>query len=85
MKHGRAPFGFVTRLGKVPLVCLSLLGASVPLEGCSSEPLDEGGAEQIGSVGVYLDVVPGVTLDSVTYVITGNGFDKTGTIDTSRR
>ncbi len=39
--------------------------------------------EQVGSLGINLDVAPGVTLNSVTYSITGNGFTKTGTIDTS--
>jgi len=79
-RHGRS--GLVTRLGKVPLIGLLAVGASGPLAGCSSEPVGSR-AESIGSLGVHLDVAPGVTLNSVTYSITGNGFTKTGTIDTS--
>lgn len=83
MDHWRINAGLVTRLGKVPLLFLLALSASVPLEGCSSEPLDGGRAEQIGTLGLNLNVAPGVTLDSVTYTITGNGFSKTGSIDVS--
>jgi arylsulfatase A-like enzyme len=82
MKHWRGKSGLVTKLGTVPLVLLAL-GASAPLQSCASEPLDNGGAEQVGSVGVNLVAAPGVTLSSVTYSITGNGFDKTGSIDIS--
>jgi arylsulfatase A-like enzyme len=82
MKHWRGHSELVTRLGKVPLVWLLALGASGPLEGCSSEPIGSP-AEQIGSIGLNLEAAPGVTLSSVTYTITGNGFTKTGTIDAS--
>ena len=40
-------------------------------------------ASQIGSLGLNLNAAPGVTINAVTYSITGNGFTKTGTIDVS--
>ena len=84
MNHRRGFSGFVTSLGKFPLIGLLSFGASTALAGCSSEPLnDDGSVEGVGSVGFNLDVAPGVTLNSVTYSITGNGFTKSGTIDTS--
>jgi arylsulfatase A-like enzyme len=82
MNHSRGRSGLVTRLGKVPLVWLLALGGSAPLGACSSDPIVDGG-EGVGTLGVNLEVAPGVTLDSVTYAITGNGFDKSGSIDTS--
>jgi arylsulfatase A-like enzyme len=81
MKHWRDRSGLATRLGNISLV-LAALGTSPLLEGCSSDPL-HGGSEQIGSLGLQLEAAPGVTLNSVTYSITGNGFSKTGSIDTS--
>jgi arylsulfatase B len=81
MKHWHRGSGLVTRLGNVSLV-LAALGVSPLVEGCASEPLAEG-TEQIGTLGVALEVAPNVTLNSVTYSITGNGFSKTGSIDVS--
>lgn len=75
--------GLLTRLGKVPVMGLLALGVSAPLTGCSSEPLGGGGVERVGTLGVHLEAAPGVTLNSVTYTISGNGFSKTGAIDTS--
>jgi len=57
------------------------LGASAPLAGCAGDPEVNSGKEQVGSLGLSLEVAPGVTLLSVGYTITGNGFTKTGTID----
>jgi len=82
MMHLRGNAGLGVGLGSVSLAFLVALGASA-LPGCSSEPLDNGSAEQAGSLGFNLEAAPGVTLSSVTYVITGNGFRKSGTIDTS--
>ena len=82
MRHGHGRSGLVARLGKVPLVWLAL-AASGPLGGCSREPSSHGDVEPAGSIGLNLTAAPGVTLNSVTYTITGNGFTKTGTIDTS--
>jgi arylsulfatase A-like enzyme len=59
------------------------LAAGAPLVACSSDPLGGAGAEQVGSLGLNLQVAPGVTLNSVTYSISGNGFSKAGSIDTS--
>src|SRR6478752_3391589 len=83
MKNWRVRPGLATRLGTVPLVCLLALGAGVPFVACSSEPLDHAGEQQAGSLGLNLQVGSGVTVNTVTYSITGNGFSKTGTIDTS--
>jgi arylsulfatase A-like enzyme len=82
MKLWRSGSGLVTRLG-LPLISLLALGASGALGGCSSDPVAEGGVEQAGSLGLNLEVAPGITLNSVTYTVTGNGFSKTGTIDSS--
>jgi arylsulfatase B len=79
-RYGKS--GLVTRLGKVPLIGLLALGAVVPFGACSSDPIGSPG-ETLGSVGVNLEAAPGVTLNSVTYTIAGNGFTKTGSIDTS--
>jgi arylsulfatase A-like enzyme len=83
MKHWRDHFGLGKRLGKLPLLCSLALGAGVPAMGCSSDPLVNGSDEEVGSLGFNLDVAEGVTLNSVTYTISGNGFTKTGTIDVS--
>ncbi len=82
MKHWLGNSALATRFGTVPLVCVLALGSAAALEGCSSAPSSDGD-EQRGAVGVHLDVAPGITLDSVTYSITGNGFSKTGSIDVS--
>ena len=81
MKHVRGS-GLVSTLGKVPLIWMLALGASGAFVACSNAPANNGG-EQVGSIGLHLEAAPGVTFDSVTYAITGNGFTKTGTIDTS--
>ena len=83
MKNWRGRSGFVARLGQGSLVCLLALGVGAQFIGCSSEPISNAGDEQSGSIGLNLDAAPGVTLNAVTYTITGNGFTKTGAIDTS--
>ena len=82
MKNWRSGSELVTRLGKVPLIWLLAVGGSGALEACSSEPVADGAA-QVGTLGVNLTVAPGVTLNTISYTITGNGFSKTGTIDAS--
>jgi len=82
MKHSRRRSGLVSRLGDVSLVLLAL-GVSPLIDACSSEPQLGSDVDQVGSLGLNLQVAPGVTLSSVSYTITGNGFTKTGTIDTS--
>ncbi|RYZ07417.1 MAG: DUF4976 domain-containing protein [Myxococcales bacterium] len=83
MTHRRISAGLAQRLSVVPVVLVLGFGF---LQGCSSKPLDgesAGDAERGGSLGLSLEVADGVTLDVVTYSITGNGFTKTGTIDVS--
>src|SRR5262245_6877810 len=68
-----------------PLLAL-LIGATSA--GCAVDARSMGGdeaanEEETGSVGLSLRVGD-VTIDSVTYVITGNGFSKTGSIDVSK-
>ncbi len=82
MRYGHGRSGLAARLGKVPLIWLAL-AASGPLAGCSSEPSSHGDVESVGSIGLNLTAAPGVTLNSVTYTVTGNGCSKTGVIDTS--
>ncbi len=83
MTNWRGRSGLVTRLGVVPLVCVLSLGVSAATNGCSSEPLGSADADQVGSVGLNLEVGPGVTLNAVKYTVAGNGFSKSGTIDSS--
>ncbi|MDF3065132.1 MAG: hypothetical protein K0R38_733 [Polyangiaceae bacterium] len=82
MTHLRGKAGLVTKLGVLPVVCSLALS---PLNGCASAPLDSdnGSEEQVGSLGVNLEVASGVSLDTVAYTIAGNGFKKDGTIDVS--
>ena len=68
--------------GRAVLIWLAL-AASGPLAGCSREPSSHGDVEPVGSIGLNLTAAPGVTLNAVTYTVTGNGFTKTGAIDTS--
>jgi arylsulfatase A-like enzyme len=83
MKIWRSTFGLVTRLGRVPLVCALALSGAAPWQGCSSDESRNPGAEEVGSIGLKVVAAPGITLNSVAYTISGNGFDKTGKIDTS--
>ncbi|HWA75466.1 MAG TPA: sulfatase-like hydrolase/transferase [Polyangiaceae bacterium] len=55
---------------------------TVPFVACSSEPLGSTGEQQAGALSLNLQVASGVTVNTVSYSITGNGFSKTGTIDT---
>src|SRR4051812_46742738 len=82
MRKGHRRSGLVARLGNVPLICLAL-AASGPLGGCSREPSSHSDVETAGTIGLTLAAAPGVTLNAVTYTITGNGFTKSGAIDTS--
>jgi len=72
----------VAGLGRVPLIWLAL-AAGGPLAGCAREPASPDDVEPAGSIGLKLTAAPGVTLNAVTYTVTGNGFTKTGVIDTS--
>lgn len=84
MTHRRRSSRLVSGFGKVPFTFVLALGSSVPLVwGCSSvTPLHESEAE-VGSLGLKLEAAPGVTLETVVYTISGNNFEKSGTIDAS--
>ena len=62
--HGRR--GLVTRPGTVSLVLLLALGAGAAVAGCTSEQVESSDTGQVGSLGVKLEVAPGVTLKAVT-------------------
>jgi len=79
--HGRR--WLATNPSTIPLVFLLAFGAGAPLSGCVGDQENGVEGENIGSLGLDLQVAPGVTLLSVSYTITGNGFAKTGTIDVS--
>ena len=53
------------------------------LGGCSREPSNHRDVEPVGLISLSLTAAPSVTLNSVTYTITGSGFTRTGSIDTS--
>src|SRR5260221_10929219 len=65
---------------KRTLTTASLLALAL-LAGCATSSHK---GEGVDSIELNLDVAPGVTLNSATYVITGpGGFQRTGTIDIS--
>jgi Sulfatase len=82
MRYGHSRPGSVARLTRISLVFLAL-AASGQLTGCSREPRSPGEVEPVGLISLNLTAAPSVTLNSVTYTITGSGFTKTGSIDTS--
>ncbi len=82
MMTGHGSSRWVARLGKIPLMWLAL-AASAAVGGCGKEPSTHRDGEPLGAIGLKLTAAPGVTLSSVTYTITGNGFTKSGAIDTS--
>ena len=76
MRHSRARFFSLalTALGTATIACSGTGGTSAP-------HVDDATA---GKIGLALDLAPGVTLDTVSYSITGpGGFSKTGTLDVS--
>lgn len=84
MKHRHGGAGLAKKLGTLPLIWSLAFGGSFALAaGCSSDPLPDSSVEQVGSLGVNLEAAPGVTLGSVTYAVSGNGFSKKGSIDVS--
>src|SRR5262245_8812473 len=86
MKNRRGNSGLATRLGRASLIwSLAALGATGSPSGCADLLGNEGGddSDQTGSLGLNLKAGPGVTINAVTYSISGNGFTKTGTIDVS--
>ena len=67
----------------MPLIWLALATAGAQLAGCSKDQGSHVDVEQAGSISLGLTTPSGVTINSVTYSITGNGFTKSGAIDTS--
>ncbi|HVU03638.1 MAG TPA: DUF4215 domain-containing protein [Polyangiaceae bacterium] len=75
-------------LRKVTFVALAAFVSAGALSACSSTPSSQptgGGVEapNNGTVGLAIDVGGGLTVNSVSYSVTGNGQNVTGTIDTS--
>src|SRR5437016_5217801 len=61
------------------LFAAAALGASAAIVGCSRHA---GPSDDVGAVTVALTLSPGVTVNTVTYAITGNGITAiTGSID----
>jgi arylsulfatase A-like enzyme len=81
MKYGHGTSRSVARVGTIPLLGLALV-ASGFLAGCSRDGVSHGQIEPVGSIGLNLTAAPGITLNSVTYSITGSNFSRTGAIDT---
>src|SRR4051812_39217951 len=70
MKHRHGKSGLVTRLGRASLILsLAAFGAGASLAGCASEARSDGedDDDQIGALGLNLNVAPGVTINGVTY------------------
>lgn len=83
MKYRYGRSALVTARTTLPIVLVLALGAGASLAGCVSEDISGESAQQVGSVGLQLQVAPGVTLNSVTYTITKDEFTKSGSIDVS--
>lgn len=81
MEHWCGKSRLVASLGKVSVIWGLGFVANASLVGCSNDSFDPADAEQVGSLGFELKVAEGVSLSSVTYAITGNGFEKSGVID----
>src|SRR4051812_37907847 len=82
MTHGHGRSGLVARLGDIALIGLAL-AANGLLTGCARDVGSQSQIEPAGSIGLSLTAAPGVTLNSVTYTITGSTFSRAGAIDTS--
>jgi len=70
-------------LGKSLILGVAI--ATTSIFGCSNSAKDGGAAasENGGTVGLALQVVPGVNLNSISYTITGNGVSLSGSLDVS--
>ena len=82
MRKDTRRYGLVSTFRSVPLLWLAL-AATGPQGACSRGPSGGNEVDQVGSVALALAAAPGVTLNAVSYTVTGNGFAKSGTIDTS--
>jgi hypothetical protein len=66
------------------VVAFAALMGAVPFAGCKSGSGSASSAQGIGSVSLALELAPGLSIASVSWVITGpGGFTKTGSIDVS--
>lgn len=67
------------------LAALMFSVAAASLAGCGTKPLGGGSQEDTGTVGLALQLAPGVVIDSAMYTITGpNSFSRTGAVDVSQ-
>lgn len=80
MVHSRNGSGLNRSLGKIAVLAGLGLSLGAPIVGCATEAL-EVEAEDVGSLGLKLEVADGVTLQTVTYKITKGDYEKSGTID----
>lgn len=84
MTHRRIGSGLGWSLGRVRFAFTLALGAASPwVASCSSVTPYHEHEQDVGSLDLALQVAPDVTLNSVSYTITGNEFEKSGTIDSS--
>ena len=61
---------------------LSVGALGATFTGCSSDPSTKTTGEDVGSVGLNLEVASGIQIDAAQYVLTGpSGFGRTGTIN----
>ena len=70
-------------LGLVSVVSMTV-GATVSCSSADEATRRDSAAEAVGSAGLALTPVAGVTINSFSYVVTGpGGFSRTGTVDVS--
>lgn len=77
---------FTAQSTKLPALLTLIASLSGLTTACGDgENIDVGGegSEDVGSVGLKLDLGSDVSLNTINYEITGNGFTKAGTIDVS--
>jgi phospholipase C len=72
-----------TQLGL--FLAAAALGGAAWMNGCSTPPTDQAGVSgDVGDVAVALTLLPGLSLNTASYSISGpNGFTKSGTLDVS--
>lgn len=83
MARSFAWYGSLSNLGRASFSLVLALVTSCPHLGCSSVSPISQSEEDVGSLGLNLEVAPGVTITGVVYTVSGNGFEKSGTIDVS--
>src|SRR6185369_12950769 len=76
----------VSRTTSMTLAAIALLGGASAawVGGCAVDPSEPAAVDQTGSVGLQLQLAFGMTLNTVSYTITGPaGFTRAGTVDVS--